>query len=791
MSLDVLREQHRPLLAPISPDAPAGEDARYDPTHEAVRNEVGKLESPSGGEVAWDTVVSDGRTILEGKAKDFLITSYVACAWYELEGIDGLSKGLALLSMMMEEHWDGMFPPKKRIRARANAARWLLERVNFTLGETAVDGTDHARVGLLEESAKAFAGVVGDKFGDAAPAVRPLLESVERLRLSLPEPVAAPADPAAAPQSADASVAPAPEPGGPPSEATPDAGAAAPAGEAASPPAEPPSAASPPVDNALVDNAPVNNAPVDHEALLTEAVAAWLAPIPGDSPAGIDARYEPQHEALRGTISALESPTGGEVDWFEVVKDAGALLAEQSKDLLIASYLAYGLYETEGLGGLATGLTLLRELQDQYWEDLQPPKKRMRGRTNALGWLMDRLEPRVAETPLTADDGPVLSRLEFAAKRFASVTRDKFEDAAPALRPLQENIQRLTLSLPKPESKPEKKPEPAPAPKTSASPPASTSPTPKATVALDAPAAALADAADISKFLLEVGTSLTKAGSKVRAASASDPNGYRLPRIGLYLHIQSAPPAQGQKTTIPGPPEPFRNQLETLLSNQKWEALLEEAESALGQYRFSLDLQRYVAVALAGLGDAYAPARDAVVQGVGALLRRMPELVDREFADGTPFCGAAARTWIGSEVLTGGGGGGAAPTEGPASEALEEAKKLAAGGKGAEAIALLQKAIEGTANTRAQFVARIELAEAAVAIGNAGMARAMYAGLLVDVDARGLLDWEPTLCAKLLTGYLGCLKSLEKTDKSVTGEAAIVYRHLSRVDPQAALKAGA
>lgn len=93
-----------------------------------------------------------------------------------------------------------------------------------------------------------------------------------------------------------------------------------------------------------------------------DRVAPWLEPIPGDEPAGPDARYEPDHEHIRAQAALLDAPTGGDVDWPDVIKKGEGLLVNKSKDLLIASYVAYGLYRTNGLVGLASGMYLISEL---------------------------------------------------------------------------------------------------------------------------------------------------------------------------------------------------------------------------------------------------------------------------------------------------------------------------------------------------------------------------------------------------------------------------------------------
>lgn len=60
-----------------------------------------------------------------------------------------------------------------------------------------------------------------------------------------------------------------------------------------------------------------------------------------------------------------------EADWPKIVKLAQGLLV-RSKDLRVAVQLARGLTRTEGVPGLAAGLTLIHGLLDRYWDGIHP-----------------------------------------------------------------------------------------------------------------------------------------------------------------------------------------------------------------------------------------------------------------------------------------------------------------------------------------------------------------------------------------------------------------------------------
>ncbi|WP_370644117.1 type VI secretion system protein TssA [Myxococcus sp. RHSTA-1-4] len=177
--------------------------------------------------------------------------------------------------------------------------------------------------------------------------------------------------------------------------------------------------------------------------------------MPGAAPAGMQAKHEPAYEAITTEVAKLESPASAGVRWDDVVQGAGELLKSTTKDLWLASYMAYGLYATRGVDGAATGAALIAEVTERYWPDLFPELKRLRGRANAVGWFVERLGkmlPSVEQASVSAES---LEALALAVKRLSQLSRERFADAAPAFGPLQDAIARLRAGLPEPAPAPE------------------------------------------------------------------------------------------------------------------------------------------------------------------------------------------------------------------------------------------------------------------------------------------------------------------------------------------------
>ena len=67
----------------------------------------------------------------------------------------------------------------------------------------------------------------------------------------------------------------------------------------------------------------------------------YLDPIPGAAPTGKDARMEPAYEEVTKEIEKLSALTGAKVVWPTVVEKGSEILKGVSKDLRIASFVAF------------------------------------------------------------------------------------------------------------------------------------------------------------------------------------------------------------------------------------------------------------------------------------------------------------------------------------------------------------------------------------------------------------------------------------------------------------------
>jgi type VI secretion system protein VasJ len=169
---------------------------------------------------------------------------------------------------------------------------------------------------------------------------------------------------------------------------------------------------------------------------MTDGMTSALGsqPIPGDKPAGATARYEPEFERLEAEISKLGNPAGGEVKWNEVISLAKTILSEKSKDLLVGSYLSYGLLQTQGYQGLLEGVKTINGMCQTFWEGMFPETRRMKARESALDWLIDRATAHLeSSAPIGSAELPVMNQLVAVWDNLTAFVNPKFEAPNPKL----------------------------------------------------------------------------------------------------------------------------------------------------------------------------------------------------------------------------------------------------------------------------------------------------------------------------------------------------------------------
>ena len=513
---------------------------------------------------------------------------------------------------------------------------------------------------------------------------------------------------------------------------------------------------------------------------MDSSLADWRGigakPVSTENPAGVSVRYDPDFEAVDAQIQRLEGFSRQSVDWTEVVALGRRILDQKSKDILVCSYVAVGLLQTEGCGGLAKGLACLEEMVSGFWPELFPELKRLKARVNALNWLAGRAGFAIAQGALNAGDVDAAAACEARVQSLLGILREKIPVDGPdwtdLLRPLQEFIAQHT-----------------PSPVVSA--PEAPRPEPEKLRSVPVAAASIDTAEEARRFLQDTIDPLKRAVSISRGGDPSVPAPYGLIRALTWSDIEAAPPASDQQTRVPPPAEHVRERCRTLAAQSAWKELLEETEDRVAEFPFWLDLHRLSDQALGSLGQDYAGARLAIRAETALLLTRLPGLSDLRFSDGTPFADDSTRRWISSELFPAPVDTAAAvagPGERPdwLGDLRERSKGLIDEGKRAEAISLVQEAARTAPTGRDRFLAEMELARLCLEAGQLRPALARLEMLDEQVRRFSLEEWEPRLSLDALRLYEAALdQSVQASGPStpeIARQADAVYNRLCRLD---------
>ncbi len=495
--------------------------------------------------------------------------------------------------------------------------------------------------------------------------------------------------------------------------------------------------------------------------------------IVGGAPAGASARYEPEFEQLETELAKQESLNAETVDWGKVVELAALVTREKSKDLLVASYLARGLLETEGYSGFAVGLKVISDMIEYHWEGMSPPLKRLRARATAIQWLAEKCGPIIEAKEPAANQAEAIKLADSTARRIDGELMDKMGDNAPSMMEMNRHLKRYKqIIAQQAETPPPTTPTPSPASETSAKPAndalvrTTPAPAPQNTTRPPASSARPVAVGDIESDndAKKVVRQLQEGGRKTAAwwirSKLADPRPYRLNRSLTWLLLDQVPPNTDGITQLNPPAADRLKFFDAQLAAKQYSDVIPELEQTAARAAFWLDGQRMIVNALQALGPEYEAARNAVMEELRHLLSRVPTLVDLKFSDGTPFADDQTRMWIENDLSA-----QATSTEGtanngeaaPWNETLKEAKSMAAAGDIKPAITLMKKSASATSNVREQHFWRLSLADLLLQTGNLDVAIPTLEQLSNHLDDKNLSTWEPGLISQtyklLCDGY--------------------------------------
>lgn len=485
-----------------------------------------------------------------------------------------------------------------------------------------------------------------------------------------------------------------------------------------------------------------------------DITALAASPVSESSPAGADAKYEPEYEALTAEIGKLSSVSrSSPISWQAVADNGAVILAQKSKDISVAAYMAVALIHTDGAQGFLDGVKLLRGICENFWDDAFPPKAKLRRRLNAYEWWHERALEQLRKEGQPPVSAALSAEMTEAVGELDSLIGGLMEEAQP-LRDIKEAIRAIPLlpeekpKEPEPQAAPEPEPlreEPAPQPQLQAAPePQSPAPAPS-----PAPQAAQSGdtAAALSAFV-------EAARNYAYALRAEDPANYlawQLPRVALWGKITALPPDDGTGQTMVPPPDMERVEAaERLLAGKNWLKAATAADDLFQSYPLCIDLQRIADEALANLGPSFAAARARLRAETAAFVGRLPGLTTLSYDGGIPFVSPATRAWL-DELAHDGQPGGAAGggRADRIDKVIAEARETLAAGDAAGALRKLEDALGASAAGNVRL--RAEELHMLCSQREAKTAAALARALAREIEQSGLAKLEPDIAVEAMT----------------------------------------
>lgn len=215
---DQIKEYADELAKPISADAPSGRDASFEPAFDVVKGELDKLTNVTGGFVEWRIVAQGATDLTKNLTKDVRVLVWLAVARLKMDGPTGLALALSACHQTLSQHWDTLFPPLKRGRARGNQFEWLFEQLDKEIPELKLSPSDKEALEIAADRCKDLDSLASEKLGDHYTAVPRTPNTLRQRAAEL-----AVAAPSPSPQPAAA-----PTPSATPAASTPAASIAAP-----------------------------------------------------------------------------------------------------------------------------------------------------------------------------------------------------------------------------------------------------------------------------------------------------------------------------------------------------------------------------------------------------------------------------------------------------------------------------------------------------------------------------------------------------------------------------------
>jgi type VI secretion system protein VasJ len=300
--------------------------------------------------------------------------------------------------------------------------------------------------------------------------------------------------------------------------------------------------------------------------------------------------------------------------------------------------------------------------------------------------------------------------------------------------------------------------------------------------------------ADVDAALGKCEKAILSAAKALFQQDSSKPWAYFLSRVGAWITLGELPEAQGTVTYVPAPDPGVVADLQAHAGNARWAELLRQAEGAVGDYPFWLDLHYWVAKALDSIGGTSKAPIGVVENMTLGFVDRFPQVLSLQFRGGMPFASPDTNEWLDQLRRKGGGGGAAdAALEADRKERegkLSVAREAIAAGRVGDGVGLMVQLARRSPDARTSFRLELDAAKLALEAQKPGVARPILEGLLRQIDSRYLETWDPELCVSVYAALLSSLRATNPPIVDADTREAVIIEKICRLDPALAVRMG-
>ncbi|WP_256663757.1 type VI secretion system protein TssA [Pseudomonas sp. gcc21] len=492
--------------------------------------------------------------------------------------------------------------------------------------------------------------------------------------------------------------------------------------------------------------------------------------------AGTDVRYSPEFEGLEAELAKTGSLHQGEAtDWETVRVGAEAILTSSSKDLRVAAWLAWSLFQQQSFTGLHAGIAVIHALCTEHWSTLHPLKSRTR--SAALRWLQPRLEQALGECSPQPDHFDTLRAMAELLRGLDTHLSAQPGFDSPELLPLCRRFEELIKR-----NEQEQTP-----------PPAAPTPVRQITASLlSADMETPQSSKDAHKLLRQLQDQGRQLCGWWQQQKVGDVRSIKLSRTLLWLPIDKVPEHDSNKiTALRGLPADRLASYQERLAQGHHSELLLDLEISIARAPFWLDGQYLAWQCLQKLNNE-AGMQELELQ-LGALIRRLPDLPALCFHDGVPFASSEALHWINTRVLA------QSPTQSDALSVSAPGESTAAWHSALQetlivlrddglkpAVQHIKHASQQATGGRERFHWKLAQARLCYHAGKYEMANVQLESLDQHLQASGLEDWEPDLSLQVLSLLYRCCERLPQ-QHGMRERKEEIYRRLCHLDLEVVL----